>query len=448
MSTNALVLSDMPQTDAGDPRREIRVGVAIAIAFFVVFLGWAALVPLDAGVHASGQIAVMGNRQSVQHRDGGVVSAIHVREGQHVKAGEVLIELSAPELKASERALTSDYLTLLAQRARLMAERAGQHSFAAPAEFASLPAEDQDLAEQALSLQRSEMVARAQSDSAQRSVLGQRAGQLRQQQGGYVKQRDALITQQKLIQQELDGLMSVAAKGYASMNRVRQLERAQADLQGQEAAMRAEYARAGEGIGETQMQSLSVTRTRLESIESDLKDTQAKLSETLPKLVATRQQLQQSQVRAPATGQVVGLTVFTVGGVVRPGETLMDIVPDGKELIVRTQIQPGDADDVYVGQDAQVRFVSIHNRSLPLFTGRVKTMSADSFTDEKTGRSFFRAEIVVPEAELNRIRSAIGKGELRPGLPVETVMTVRKRTALQYLLEPLTGALWRSGHED
>ena len=448
MSTNALVLSDLPQTDAGDPRREIRVGVAIAIAFFVVFLGWAALVPLDAGVHASGQIAVMGNRQSVQHRDGGVVSAIHVREGQHVKAGEVLIELSAPELKASERALTSDYLTLLAQRARLMAERAGQHSFAAPAEFASLPAEDQDLAQQALSLQRSEMVARAQSDSAQRSVLGQRAGQLRQQQGGYVKQRDALITQQKLIQQELDGLMSVAAKGYASMNRVRQLERAQADLQGQEAAMRAEYARAGEGIGETQMQSLSVTRTRLESIESDLKDTQAKLSETLPKLVATRQQLQQSQVRAPATGQVVGLTVFTVGGVVRPGETLMDIVPDGKELIVRTQIQPGDADDVYVGQDAQVRFVSIHNRSLPLFTGQVKTMSADSFTDEKTGRSFFRAEIVVPEAELNRIRSAIGKGELRPGLPVETVMTVRKRTALQYLLEPLTGALWRSGHED
>ena len=448
MSTNALVLTDVPETDAGDPRREIRVGITIAIAFFVVFLGWAAFVPLDAGVHAAGQIAVMGNRQSVQHRDGGVVSAIHVREGQHVRAGDVLVELSAPELKAAERALTSDYLTLLAQRARLMAERGGQHSFAAPAEFANLSAEDQILAQEALALQRSEMSARSQSDSAQRSVLGQRAGQLRQQQGGYVKQRDALIRQQQLIQQELDGLMSVAAKGFASMNRVRQLQRAQADLEGQEAAMRAEYARAGEGIGETQMQSLSVTRTRLESIESDLKDTQAKLSETLPKLVATRQQLQQSQVRAPATGQVVGLTVFTVGGVVRPGETLMDIVPDGKELVVRAQINPGDADDVYVGQAAQVRFVSVHNRSLPLFTGEVRTMSADSFNDEKTGRSFFRAEIVVPEAELNRIRSAIGKGELRPGLPVETVMTVRKRTALQYLLEPLTGALWRSGHED
>jgi HlyD family secretion protein len=414
----------------------------------VIFLGWAALVPLDAGVHASGQIAVLGNRQSVQHRDGGVVSAIHVHEGQHVKAGDVLIELSAPELKASERALTSDYLTLLAQRSRLMAERAGQRSFAPPAEFADLRPEDLELAKQALSLQQSEMIARSQSDSAQRSVLGQRAGQLQQQQGGYVKQRDALIRQQQLIQQELDGLMSVAAKGYASMNRVRELERAQADLQGQEAAMRAEFARAGEGIGETHMQSLSITKSRLESIESDLKDTQAKLSETLPKLVATRQQLEQSQVRAPATGAVVGLTVFTVGGVVRPGETLMDIVPDGKELIVRASVNPGDADDVYVGQKAQVRFVSVHNRSLPLFSGTVRTMSADSFTDEKSGKSYFRAEIVVPEAELNRIRQVIGKGELRPGLPVEAVMTVRKRTALQYMLEPLTGALWRSGHED
>ena len=446
--SDALVLSGLPETDAGDPTREIRIGIRVAIAFFVIFLGWAAIMPLDAGVHATGQIAVMGNRQSVQNRDGGVVSAIHVREGQHVRAGDVLVELSAPELKASERALTSDYLTLLAQRARLMAERTGQRSFAAPPEFASIPAEDLDLANQALSLQRSEMLARSGSDVAQKSVLGERAGQLREQQGGYIKQRESLKRQQVLIQQELDGLMSVAAKGYASMNRVRQLQRAQADLEGQEAAMTAEYARAGEGIGETRMQSLSVTRSRLESIESDLKDTQGKLSETLPKLVATRQQLQQSQVRSPVTGQVVGLTVFTVGGVVQPGQTLMDVVPDGKELVVRVSVNPGDADDIFIGQPAQVRFVSVHNRSLPLFTGKVRTMSADSFTDEKTGRSFFKADIVVPESELNRVRSVLGNGELRPGLPVEAVLTVRKRTALQYMLEPLTGALWRSGHED
>ena len=126
----------------------------------------------------------------------------------------------------------------------------------------------------------------------------------------------------------------------------------------------------------------------------------------------------------------------------------MDIVPDGRELLIQAQLKPTDADDAYRGQTAQIRFVSVHNRTLPLFTRHCADGSADSFTDEKTGRSYFRVEIVVPEAELNRVRQALGNGELRPGLPVEAVLTVRKRTALQYLLEPLTGALWRSGHED
>ena len=446
--SETLVLPLGPEAVAGEPDREIRLGVTIAILFFVVFLGWAAFMPLDAGVHASGTIAVAGNRQSVQHRDGGVITAIHVREGQHVRAGDVLIELSAPELKASERALTSDYLTLLAQRARLLAERSGQRDFASPPEFASLSPADREIAVQVMQLQRSEMHARSGSISAQQSVLGQRAGQLVQQQSGYTQQRASLIEQQRLIAEELDGLRSIAAKGFASMNRVRELERAEAQLKGQQAAMESEYARAGEGIGETKMQSLSVTRERLEQIESDLKDTQSKLSETLPKLVATREQLQHSLVRAPATGQVVGLQVFTVGGVVAAGQKLMDIVPDGRELIIQAQLKPSDADDVYQGQKAQIRFISVHNRTLPLFSGTVRTVSADSFTDEKTGRSYFRVEIVVPEAELNRVRSVLGNGELRPGLPVEAVLTVRKRTALQYLVEPLTGALWRSGHED
>lgn len=446
--SDALVLTSPVHSEAGNPAREIRLGLIIATAFFVLFLGWAAFVPLDAGVHAAGTIAVVGNRQTVQHKDGGVVNAIHVREGQHVRAGEVLIELAAPELKAAERAMTSDYLTLLAQRARLLAERSGQRDFAPPAEFATLRPADRDIAAEVMQLQRAEMHARAGSMSAQQSVLGQRAGQLVQQQSGYIQQRNALIEQQRLIKEELDGLRKIAEKGFASMNRVRQLERAQADLKGQQAAMEAEYARAGEGIGETKMQSLSVSSQRLEQIEGDLKDTQSKISETLPKLVATREQLEHSQVRAPATGQVVGLQVFTVGGVVAPGQKLMDIVPDGRELMIQAQLAPTDADDAFPGQKAQIRFLSVHNRSLPLFTGTVRTVSADSFTDEKTGKSYFRAEIVVPQAELNRVRSVLGQGELRPGLPVEAVLKVRSRTALQYLVEPLTGALWRSGHED
>jgi len=446
--SEAMVLPAGPETSAGDPEREIRLGASIAGLFFVLFLGWMALIPLDAGVNANGIIAVAGNRQSVQHRDGGVVTAIHVREGQHVTAGQVLVELSAPELRASERALTSDYVTLLAQRARLMAERIGARDFEQPAEYASLAFEDRSLAVQALQLQRQEMQARQASISAQHSVLGERASQLVQQQGGYVKERQALKRQQDLIGEELAGLMSIAQKGYASMNRVRELQRAQADLVGQEAAMSAEYARAGEAIGETRMQALSVSKTRLEDVENDLKDTQSKLSDVLPKLIAAREQLQHSLVRAPATGQVVGLTIFTLGGVVSPAQKLMDIVPDGRELVIQAQLNPSDADDAYIGQQAQVRFASVHNRSLPLFTGKVRTVSADSFTDDKSGRSYFRVEIIVPDLELNRVRSVLGNGALRPGLPVDAVLRVRKRTALQYLLEPLSGALWRSGHED
>ena len=173
-----IVEAYQPDLPADDPRRDIRIGAVIVVLFFVVLLGWAAFAPLDAAVPAQGVIAVSGNRQTVQHREGGVVTAINIREGQRVNAGDVLIEISAPDLRAQERALTSDYLTNLAQRARLMAERAGQRTFAPPAEFAGLPAEDQPLAAQALALQRAQLQARQASVSAQQSVLGQRSLQL------------------------------------------------------------------------------------------------------------------------------------------------------------------------------------------------------------------------------------------------------------------------------
>lgn len=447
MNAPVRLLPDPTATALDDPRPEIRVGGAIAIFFFVILLGWAAFAPLDAGVHGQGVVAVSGNRQSVQHREGGVVTAIHVREGQRVRAGDVLVEMAAPDVTATERALTSDYLHLLAQRARLMAEQTGRSSFAAPAEFASLPPGDRILAQEALRLQRSQLQARASSMSAQQSVLGQRSRQLGEQQSGYVQQRAAFVEQQRILQQEIDGLRELERKGFASTNRLRALERALAELKGREAAMAAEVARAGEGMGETRMQSLSVRRSSLEEVATELRNTQTRLSETLPKLIAVREQLQRARVRAPATGQVVGMTVFTVGGVVAPGQTLMEVVPANKNLVIQAQVAPNDADDVFQGQEAQVRFASVSDRTLPLLTGRVRTISADSFTDENSGRSFFRAEVEVPPKEMAKVQRVLGQGSLRPGLPVEVVMAVRKRTALQYLIEPLTAHFWRALRE-
>lgn len=429
-----------------DPRRELRTGGAISFLFFVVILGWAAFVPLDAGVHATGAIAVSGNRQAVQHREGGVVTAIHVKEGANVRQGQVVVEMAAPDLQATERALTSDYLTLLAQRARLMAERMGTRIMPPP-EFARLSGEDRILANEAMQLQIAQFQTRAAALAAQQSVLGQKSRQLAEQQSGYVQQRSAALEQQRLIADELKGIRELQQKGFAPMTRVRALERAQAELGGNAAAMAAETARAAEGMGETRMQAISLSRSLSESIATDLRDTQAKLAEVLPKLIAAREELRRTKVRAPASGQVVGLSVFTVGGVVAPGQKIMEIVPENRSLVLQAQIAPNDADDIFPGQKAQVRFLSVHDRTLPLLAGKVRLVSADSFTDERTGQSYFTAEVLVPPEELARVRRALGNGQLRPGLPVEVVIPVRKRTALQYLLEPLTGSLWRSFRE-
>lgn len=432
---------------ADDPKRDIRIGAGIAVLFFVVLLGWAALTPLDAAVRASGVISVLGNRQAVQHPTGGVVTALRVREGQRVQAGEILVELSAPEVRAAERALTSDYFTLLAQRSRLVAEQMGQPSFEAPSEFTGLAGADRVLAEAALRMQLGEMRARRASLSAQQSVLAQRARQLNEQQTGYAQQRNSMAEQERILGDELEGLREIAKKGFASTNRVRALERAEAGLRGQQAGMTAEIARAGEGVGETRMQSLSLAQTSQEEIATLLRQTEAQLSEVLPKLVSMREQLQRSQIAATASGRVVGLTIFTVGGVVDPGQTLMEIVPERRTLVVQAHVDPADADDVYVGQEAQLRFESVRGLNLPLLAGRVRTISADRFTDETTGRSYFRSEIDVQPSELQKVQQLLGRGELRPGLPVETMLTVRKRTALQYLFEPLTRAFGNALHE-
>jgi HlyD family secretion protein len=439
----------VPQLDdTDDPRRDIRIGGIIGFLFFVVLLGWAALAPLDAGVYAQGTIAVSGNRQAVQHRMGGVVGAINVREGQKVRAGEVLVEMAAPELRATERALTSEYFSLVAQRARLLAERSGATGFAPPAEFANLPAEDRPIANQALQMQRAQLQARAGSLSAQSSVLGQRSKQLSEQQSGFAQQRVSVREQERIMQDELTGLKELEKKGFASTNRVRALERALEELRGREAALTSEMARAGEGMGETRMQGLSLNKTSLEEVATELRDTQSRLSDILPKLVAAREQLQQSKLRAPTSGQVVGMTVFTVGGVVAPGQTLMEIVPDKRNLVIQAQVNPSDADDVYQGQKAQMRFLSVHDRTLPLLEGTVRTISADRLKDEKSGLSYFIAEVEIPPHELNKVRGVLGPGQLRPGLPVEVVMAARKRTALDYLLEPLTVHFWSSFREE
>ncbi len=431
-----------------NPRREIMIGVGIAAAFFLGFLGWAAMTPLDAGAYASGVVAVSGNRQAVQHRDGGTVTAVYVVEGATVTKGQMLVEIGAGEIRANERGLAGQVLTLLAQRARLVAERDRQASIVYPPEFVNLSAEDRIIALDVMNLQQLQFQARRDSILTQKGVLEQRILQLNEQIAGSDRQLIANREQQRLIGEETTGMKSLADQGYAPVNRVRALERNQAQLVGEEGALVAQIARSREAIGEARLQSISLDRQVVEEVAGQLRDVQVQLDELQPKLTAIRDQLARATVRAPAGGKVVGLTTFTVGGVVSPGQVLMEVVPGDKALVIQAMINPNDADDLKIGQSTQIRFTALHDRSLPILRGVLTKISADSFTDEKSGQQFFRAEISVPEEEMTKIRKVRGpRTGIGPGLPVEVVVPLRKRNALQYMIEPLTQTFWKTGRE-
>lgn len=436
-----------PSEAASDsPRTELVIGSTVISLFFVLFLGWAAFAPLDAGVFAHGQVAISGNRQSVQHREGGSVRALHVSEGDRVTKDQVLVELSNGELAATERGVASQIVSLLAQRARLMAERDGLSAVQTPKEFDDLSAEDMPLANEAIRLQRLQFAARGGNRSTETGVLSQRVRQLNEQTGGLQRQIASNVEQKRLILEELEGIRSLAAKGYAPQNRVRALERSAAALDGELGSLRAQVAGTAEAIGQTRLQMLEVSTRMNEDVADQLRQVEVELNQLRPRLSELRNQIALSQIRAPATGQVVALTIHTVGGVIAPGQVLMDIVPDNASQVIVASINPNDIDNLRVGLSTEVKFPGLRDRSTPVLHGAVTRISPDSFTDEKTGQSHYRAEVIIPPAELAKLGASAR--HIRPGMPVEVVVLLKKRSALQYLVDPLIHSLWRTGSEE
>jgi HlyD family secretion protein len=437
------------QNGVDDPRGDMKLGYVIAFLFFVVLIGWAAIARLDAAAMAPGKLVIDGQRQTVQHRDGGVVGEIRVREGQKVSKGQVLLTLAAADVRAQERALSAQAITLYAQRARLQAEQLGRTSFDVPAEFAAMTdPEDQAEIRQALEIQRAQLRTRAAVVSAQRGALAQRGSGAGNMGRGYSEQVSALNQQIRSIDQELASLRGVAAEGFVSQSRIRALERARAELLGQRGQYSATVAQSRDQAGESRLQSLEAQSDYLARTATELRDVEAALNEAVPKLTAAKDQLARTIIRSPATGTVVGLQVYTPGGVIGAGERMMDIVPDRAALNVEGRLAVQDGDDVAPGQTAYVRFDSLHERSLPPLEGKVTRVSADSFTDEKTGESYFTAAIEVAPSQLKLLNAVRGPDfKLRAGMPVTIEIPVRRRTALQYMLEPITSAMRTAGRE-
>jgi HlyD family secretion protein len=393
-----------PARISDNPSAEMRSGLIAVIAFFGVFLGFAAFIPMDAAIVAPGVVVVSGNRQTVQHPEGGVISRIDVQEGQQVERGQLLIELADTEVIAEEQALAQQLISLTMRRSFLRAEAAGARTYERPQEWAILPQEYRDEADAEF--------ARYSNHGVDASIAG------------YNSSLANVSRQETLMREELDGMRELADEQLVPLTRIRALERGVAELSGRRAEL-------------------------LASRAAELRQLDARASELGPQLVRAHEALERSRLRAPANGVVVGLAMHTVGGVLRAGERAMDVVPRDQPLIVEAQVQPHDADDIRVGLDVEVKITAFSGRNLPIVHGAVTRISADRFTDERSGAGYFLAEVQVPPEELQRLEDSGGaqQRQLRAGLPAEIVAPTRKRTALQYLIEPLNQALWRSFRE-
>ncbi len=427
--------------------RDIRKGWWVAGAFFVGFLGWAALCPLDSAAVAEGVVSVAGGRQLVQHREGGTLSGLKVVEGQTVRPGELLAVVSHSDLLATERSLTGEHVAALAQRERLLAETRHAAGFGEPAEFAALSAEDRPLAAEAMAAQRDVLATRRNSLTVQQQVLSQRANQSGATTDAAQFQIKANREQRRLIADELNGMRDLAERGFVSKNRIRQLERAQAQLDGAYGALTSEVAKSRDSVGEMNMQAASLRGQRAEDVAGQLRDVQQRLSEIQPRLVAAKEQLARASLRATVSGRVVNLRTRTLGGVIQPGETLMEIVPQDRKLVIQAHVAPVDSDGVRPGMAAQVQFASLHDRSMAPLEGKVSKVGADSLEDQRTGQRFYQIEITLPETELKKVVERHGTAAIRAGIPAEVIIPLRSRTVLGYLLEPVMQTLWRTGRE-
>lgn len=429
------------------PSADIRLGAIVAIAFFVLFLGWAAIFRLDAAARASGELIVSGERQSVQHRDGGMIDRIYVHDGQQVRQGQLLISLTSPEVSAQVASLQSQVTQALAQRAELQAELSGASRLETPGQFLALQGEDRAEADAALQQQAKELQLRRATREAQVASLRARAGEYGQLGRGYGAQSQAAAEQVRLIDEQLHAYAPLADKGFISKSRIRELERARAALQGEAGQSQASIAQSGASADEARLQALESERSFHERAIGDLRDAENRLGDLEPRLAAARDQLAHTQVRAPVSGAVVALNVFTPGGVIAAGQKLMDIVPESRPLVVKVRIAPDDADDLAVGSPALVRFSGLHDRALPDLHGRLVRLSADVLTDEKAGVQYFGGEVDIPVSEYGLVRSRHGNSALRAGMPAQVQFPLRARTALDYLLEPLTEGFSGAFHE-
>lgn len=427
-----------PEQEHSSPKRVVIAGMVIILLAFVGLGTWAAMAPLDSAAMAPGTVAVESNRKVVDHLDGGIVKTIHVRDGQAVERGDLLVKLDATEAQANYDAVRQRLDSALARRARLLAEREGLPSIDFPAELMDRRSESAAVRE-AIRGEESHFNARRQAVQGQIALQEQKIAQLREEIAGLRAQQESKATQVDLLEQELVGLRELNAKGFYPKTELLAKERQMAALKGDGGEARAGIARTNERISEVRMQMEQIRQDFNEKVVRDLRETEDEISELRQRLIVNKQKLDRTTITAPQSGKVIEMAVHTEGEVVKPGEEIMQIVPSGDRLIVEAEVSPTDIDTVSEGQNAEVRLTSYNSRVTPVLKGRVVTISADRIVEERDNRAFYKTRVEIAGEELAKLEGRT----LQAGMPAEVLIKTGERTVLDYLVKPLTDAMAR-----
>lgn len=434
----------LPETESNVPVDEmpvVRIGLAIIAVAFGSLLLWSLLAPIAKGVVASGTIVVDTNRKAIQHLEGGIVSEILVRDGDEVKAGQLLMRLDEVTSQAQRDVLYGQYLAVKAKEARLIAERDQAAEITWPEELqgddsngrkASIRANEQQV-----------FTSRRDSLAGQLAIYEQRIKQLDEQSRGMQAQVTANSEQIRLIDGELEGLNQLFEKGYASKTRLLELQRRRAELDGDRGNYEAEIARSKVQIGEARLQIIQLRKSFEEDVADKLREAQQQMFDLEDRLTSANDVLQRREVRAPSDGIIVGSRVHTVGGVVRGSDVLMEIVPTNDKLIIEAMVNPIDIDVMAVGLESDVRLSAFSSHLTPMLHGRVVQVAADATTDPQHGTRYYTARIEVEKSELEKL----GDLKLVPGMPAEVLVKAGERTIFEYLLRPLTDSFFRAFKE-
>jgi membrane fusion protein len=412
--------------------RHVMVVGALSIALVCGIGGWAATTELSSAVIGEGVIVVNGDVKKIQHLTGGIVSQLLVAENDHVTAGQVLIRLDGTTTKAQLSIVESTLAQLYARRARLKAERIGAESFEVEENISDLTSSTS--AQKLLDGEQKLFDSRRSALVGMKSQLESRKDQLGEQIKGLVVQINATNDSLGLIEEELEGVDTLYKKGLVTLQRLNQLKRARADLQGnsgQEIAAKAEAE--GKAI-EIDRQSIQLDEDRRSEIAKDLTDVEAQIAEYEERRGTALDQLHRLEITAPLSGRVHELAVHTVNGVIDPGQTLMLVVPENDDLTVEAKVATRDIDQIHVSQSVDVRFSAFDQRTTPDVSGEITSIAPDIVRDERTGISYYPIRVKPKAESLAKLKSI----KLYPGMPAEVFIKIGDRTVISYLTKPLS----------